>query len=416
MALRYVGGQVGARGEVRETSAGAVASVHWKVLTLCVVAATVEGYDTQVIGYVVPVITKAWALRPGAFGPTLAVGLFGLMLGCLFIAPLADRIGRKWIIVASTLAYAILILATATATTLNGIFWLRFLTGLGLGGSLPNIAAMAADFSSAKWRATAVASLFIGFGLGGFFGGVVAAWLLALHGWQSVFVFGGAASLLLVPVLAFALPDARPRATAGGNPVTGLFLDGRGRVTVALWLVNFMGLMDLYLLASWLPTTLNGQGISIPVAALITGFMQIAGAVGALTLGPLVDRYGPMPALPIAYLIAALSIAAIGLAGGSVAFSMIAVFGAGFGIVGCQDCNSGVAAKLYPPEMRSTGVGWALGIGRIGSIIGPFVVGELLSGGVDNRTIFLFSAVPAVLAAAGYLAMGQRPEFTQRDA
>ncbi len=401
-----------ATAEIVEPSAAA--SIHLRTLALCIVAATVEGYDTQVIGYVVPVVSKAWALPPSAFGPTLSAGLAGLMLGCLVIAPLADRVGRKWIIVGSTLAYAGLILATATATSLNALFWLRFLTGVGIGGGLPNIAAIAADVSSAKWRATAVASLFIGFGLGGFFGGVVAAWLIALHGWQSVFLFGGAVSLLLVPLLAIALPNPRPHAKAGGNPVTGLFLDGRVRATLALWLVNFMGLMDLYLLASWLPTTLNGQGISIPVAALIAGFLQVAGAVGALTLGPIVDRYGPTPALPAAYLLAALSIAAIGLAGGSVVLSMLAVFGAGFGIVGCQDCNSGVAAKLYPAEIRSTGVGWALGIGRIGSIIGPLVVAELLSAGLGNRAIFLFSAVPAVFAAAAYLAMGRRPEFTTR--
>jgi AAHS family 4-hydroxybenzoate transporter-like MFS transporter len=230
-----------------------------------------------------------------------------------------------------------------------------------------------------------------------------------------VFIFGGVASLLMVPLLAFALPHARPHAKAGGNPVAGLFLQRRTRATLALWVVNFMGLMDLYLLASWLPTTLNAQGLSVPVASLITGFLQVAGAVGALSLGPLVDRYGPKPALPVAYLVAALCIAAIGMAGGSVVLNMVAVFGAGFGIVGCQDCNSGVAAKLYPAEMRSTGVGWALGIGRIGSIIGPFVVGVLLSRHVDGRTIFLLSAVPAVLAAAAYVAMGQRPEFYRRD-
>lgn len=388
-----------------------------RILVLCTVAALVEGYDTQMIGYVAPVISRQWALAPGAFRWTFSVGLLGLMLGSLVIAPLADRVGRKWVIIGSTFAYALLVLASAMARDLTTLFWLRFFTGLGLGGGLPNIAALAGESSPRQWRATAVAILFCGFGLGGAVAGFTAARLMGPYGWPSVFAVGGAAALVLVPVLWLGLP--LPASTAAraelpsrrALPVSDLFRVGRARATVALWIVNFMGLMDLYLLVSWLPTTISAQGISVARAAAITALMQFGGIVGAFVLGPAVDRLGPNPVLPAAYGLAALCIAGIGLAGSSEALVTVAVLGAGFGIIGCQDCNSGVAVKLYPARMRSTGVGWALGVGRAGSIIGPFVAGGLLATGVDLRIIFLFSAVPALLAAVAYLAMGRRPEF-----
>jgi AAHS family 4-hydroxybenzoate transporter-like MFS transporter len=174
-----------------------------------------------------------------------------------------------------------------------------------------------------------------------------------------------------------------------------------------------MGLMDLYVLQSWLPTIITDQGVSAATSALITGLMQIGGITGALILSPLIDRRGPNPLLPAAYVLAAVSIFLIGLIGASVPLLALAVFGAGFGIIGSQNCNSGVAARIYPAAMRATGVGWALGVGRLGSIIGPFVVGYLLSLAVDVPTIFLLSAVPALLAAVAYLMIGRRPEFGQ---
>lgn len=402
-----------------DTGDNATANIHWKALAVCVVAAMVEGYDTQVLAYVAPLISREWGLRPGAFGPTFSASLLGLMLGCMFVAPLADRLGRRWIIAGSTLAYGILILATASVDHLNAMFWLRFVTGLGLGGALPNLAAMAAESAPAHRRTTTVAILFCGFGLGSFLGSIVAAVLMNSYGWQSVFVFGGAASLVLVPILVFALPRTAPAKASAKQqpiPVAELFRKDRRRATIALWIVYFMGLMDLYLLQSWLPTIVNAQGMSLELSSIISGLMQIGGITGALIMGPIVDRKGHYPILPAAYGLAAASIAAIGLTGDSVVLTGVAIFCAGFGIVGCQNCNSGVAAIFYPANLRATGIGWALGIGRAGSIIGPWVVGVLLATMVDFHIIFMFSALPAICAALAYLWLGRQRDLARSDA
>jgi AAHS family 4-hydroxybenzoate transporter-like MFS transporter len=211
------------------------------------------------------------------------------------------------------------------------------------------------------------------------------------------------------------LRDAHGGSAKEAIPLGDLFRGGRKRATIALWVIYFMGLMDLYVLQSWLPTIFSDQGISLETSALITGLMQLGGITGALLLSPLIDRMGPNPLLPAAYALAALCILLIGLIGPSVPLLTLVVMGAGFGIIGSQNCNSGVAARIYPAEMRATGVGWALGIGRIGSIIGPYVVGYLLSLAVDVRTIFLFSAIPALIAAIAYLLIGRRPEFSQAN-
>lgn len=389
------------------------ATFRWKIILVSAVAAMVEGYDLQVVGYVAPVMTQEWDLPPGAFGPTFSIGLVGLMLGCLLIAPLADRYGRTRIIVGSTLTYGTLVFLSAMVDSIDALFWVRFFTGLGLGGALPNITATAAEASPVRWRITTVAIIYCGFGLGSFVGGLVAAALVESYGWQSVFVFGGTASLALVPVLLFGLPRSAPKSASeaiparrDAIPVRLLFHDGRARFTILLWIIYFTGLMDLYMLASWLPTTISEQGISIGTAALVAGLMQIGGISGALTMSPLVDRYRPSPFLPLAYIFAALCIATIGFAGSSVPLTIAAVMGAGFGIIGGQITSDGVAAKVYPTHIRATGVGWALGIGRMGSILGPFLVGTALAFGVDVRTIFVCSAVPALLAALAYFVMG----------
>jgi len=256
----------------------------------------------------------------------------------------------------------------------------------------------------------------------------------------AVFWLGGLMPLALVPVLLLALPESirllaaretegprvrellaridpalrfgvAARFTAGerhpaGFPVRQLFHDGRGAATLLLWVMFFMNLLDLYFLANWLPTVISEAGVTLERAVIATALMQVGGVAGTLVLAWLIDRLRPYRVLAAAYFAAGLLIAAIGSAGSSVGLIMATVFGAGFCVVGAQIGANALAAMFYPTAIRSTGVGWALGVGRVGSIVGPVVGGLLLSLHWPTRSLFLAGAVPAFIAALAALAMG----------
>src|ERR1700736_5100075 len=403
-----------------------------KLLLTCAAVLFLDGFDTQAIGYVAPALAKEWGLSKAALGPVFSAGLFGLLIGALVLGPLADRIGRKKIIVFSTLAFGIGTLVTAFVQDIDMLLAIRFLTGLGLGGAMPNAIAMTSEFNPRRRRATMVMIMFCGFSVGAALGGFLAAALIPLFGWRSVFVVGGLAPLALVPILALRLPESvrflaltgraqervaellwsiSPRAVFApatqfvvhepeltGIPVLHLFRDGRTLVTLLLWVVFFMSLLDLYFLTNWLPTVLNDLGASVSAAALIGSMLQVGGVVGALALGSIIDRFS-FRALALVYFIAVFAIGAIGQLGHSVVFVTMAIFAAGFCIVGGQIAANALAAGFYPTSGRATGVGWALGIGRVGSIVGPLIGGALLSLKWSTASVFVAAAVAALCAA-----------------
>ncbi|HJZ20733.1 MAG TPA: MFS transporter, partial [Bradyrhizobium sp.] len=403
-----------------------------RLLLSCAMVLLLDGFDTTAIGFVAPPLAKEWDLTKAALGPVFSAGLFGLMLGALLFGPLADRIGRKKIIVFSTLVFGIGTLATALAQDVNTLLAMRLLTGLGLGGAMPNTIAMTSEFSPARRRATMVMVMFCGFSLGAALGGFLAAALIPQFGWRGVFVVGGIAPLLLAPVLALRLPESvrflaltgraparvaqllgRIGPTAGfapatrfvvhepalaGMPVAHLFRDRRTPVTLLLWVVFFMSLLDLYFLSNWLPTVLNDLGASVSAAAVIGSMLQIGGVAGSFALGSVIDRFS-FRALALVYFIAVFAVGAIGQLGHSAVLVAIAIFAAGFCIVGGQIAANGLAATFYPTSIRATGVGWALGIGRVGSIVGPLVGGALLTMKWSTGAVFMAAAAAALCAA-----------------
>jgi AAHS family 4-hydroxybenzoate transporter-like MFS transporter len=403
-----------------------------KLLLTCAAVLVLDGFDTTAIGYVAPALAKEWGLTKSALGPVFSAGLFGLMIGALVLGPLADRIGRKKIIIFSTLAFGLGALATAFVQDVNTLLAVRFATGLGLGGAMPNTIAMTSEFNPKRRRATMVMIMFCGFSLGAALGGFLAAALMAPFGWRSVFVVGGVAPLLLVPILALRLPESvrflaltgranarvaellgsiNPKADfpsaarfvvhepgLAGMPVLQLFRDGRTLVTLLLWVVFFMSLLDLYFLSNWLPTVLNDLGASLSEAALIGSMLQVGGVVGAFALGSVIDRFS-FRALALVYFIAIFAVGAIGQLGHAAALVAIAIFVAGVCMVGGQIAANALAAGFYPTSIRATGVGWALGIGRVGSIIGPLVGGALLAMKWSAGAVFLAAATAALCAA-----------------
>lgn len=397
------------------TAAGATESgFRWIPILLCAATMFTEGYDAQFIGAVLPGPTgmaEDFGLRPIDMWPALTAGLAGLMLGAFLIAPLADNFGRRRVIIGSVAAFATLTVASAWADTLTAMTILRFLTGLGLGGAMANTTALTAESAPPEKRATAVTIMFCSFSLGAFFGGLVAPWLMPEHGWQAVFLFCGVMGLVLLPLLLFALPESLPpkRDARLTIPAGKLLSDGRAKITVLLWIIFFANLMELYILTSWLPTVIRDQGVELRWAQLATALVQAGGIAGALSLSPLVDRFGPQLVLAGAFVSAAVCILTLMHAGTAVPLILITSFVLGVGTVGAQNCNNGIAAKFYPTEIRATGVGWALGVGRIGSILGPSVGGLLQATGFGISTIFIVAIVPPLIAAAAYLAMGRPP-------
>lgn len=410
-------------------------------LLLCFLIVAVDGFDTASIGFIAPAIGKQWTLDPAHMAPVFGAGMFGLMIGALCFGPMADRIGRKTTLMICVGFFGLASLASAWSPDLQVLLVLRFLTGLGLGGAMPNAITLSSEYAPDKHRSVLVTTMFCGFTLGSALGGILAAFIVAHWGWHAVLLVGGIVPLLLVPLLGWLLPEsarylvARNAASAQisrilnriapeadlhnaryaltdkaptGSPVKQLFDARLRRGTLVLWVMFFMCMLIIYLLSSWLPTLIKNTGRTLQDASLVTAMFQIGGTLGSITLGRWMDRYRPTRVLSLAYLVAALFIALIGHSATSTPLLVLAVFMAGFCASGGQVGGNALAAGFYPTASRATGVAWALGIGRIGSILGSMAGGWMLTMGWSLSTVFEAVAIPAVIASACVLFMKKR--------
>ena len=410
-------------------------------IILCFCVMLLDGFDTQSIGYAAPAIIKDWHIDKVLLGPVFSAGLFGLMIGAFVFGTLADHLGRKRTITLCVLIFGCFTLAIIWATNLDQLLVLRFLAGVGLGGAMPNAIALISENMPKHIRATAVTIMVTGFSIGAALGGLLAAKMLAAYGWVAVFYVGGLVPLALVPVLILWLPESvrllvlmdHPAAkvaallrkmvpsavipagttfTVAESKVRGftvwhLFREGRALPTALLWTAFFMNLIGLYFLSNWLPTVINAVGIPVEKAILVTSMFQVGGTVGAITIGRLIDNFGAYRVLTLAFTGASLCIFLIGSQVSSLALLTTAVFCAGFFVVGGQIGANALAGVFYPTAFRSTGVGYALGVGRIGSVIGPLLGGLLLAMALPHATLFAIAAIPAMCAAVAIFAMGR---------
>lgn len=368
-----------------------------------------DGFDTQAIAYVAPAIAEAWHLNLASLGPIFAIGLLGLTIGAFTFSPLADRYGRKIAILVAVFAFGVFALLTSQAHSLGELAVYRLLTGIGLGGAMPNIIALTSEHAPADRRGTWVTAMFCGFPLGSTLGGFISAPLIQSYGWQSVFLVGGLMPLVLWPVLLFRLPEsareaARAEDSRGRFPVFELFAQGRARATSLVWLAFFMNLLVMYFLTNWLPSLLRASGMPLSTAIWSTALLNLGGAAGGLVLGRLIDRRNPYWVLGTAYAGAAACIVAIACADSAVTLLLFALL-AGFGVSGAQIGLNAVTAASYPTTIRATGIGWALGVGRVGSILGPAAGGVLLGWGWTTQGLLLASVAPALVASGAVFAL-----------
>jgi len=398
-----------------------------------------DGFDSLTISYVTPSIAETTHIPLPQFDLVLSASLIGLMLAAMTTGPIADRWGRKWPVILSTLSFAVFSLLTARANTRMELVTLRFLTGIGLGGAMPNVVALASEYMPKRLLSTVVPILFVGMPLGGTISGFVSRAMIPVWGWRSVFLVGGILPLAIVVLLMFVLPESiqflavqgkdsgriakvlariapelvQPAANivAGshgeqrkGVPVKHLFTEGRTAGTILLWIPYFMNLLLIYFLGSWLPALLREEGMSVRAAVTASTFVSFGGILGCLIEGPMLRRRGAIVILAAEYAMAGLLIGSLALIPVSYRLMLAMTFGTGLMIIGAQGGLNALAARFYPVSVRSTGVGWALGVGRIGSIVGPMIGGALLRLGWKTRELLLFAAVVAVIAFASILA------------
>ena len=416
-----------------------VSSLQKRLLFLCFVVIAIDGFDTSIIGFIAPAIRAEWRLGVTQLGPLFAAGLFGLMFGAFAVGPLADRYGRKSLLVASMILFGCASLVSSYSTGLTALIGLRFVTGLGLGGAMPMTITLASEFCPSMRRSSLVTLMFCGFTLGSAVGGLIAAQVLPNFGWRVLLVGGGLAPLALAPVLGVLLPESvRFLVTAGNaneriaavltriapaadlrgvrfidqsapkaSPVAQLFGGGLLRGTLLLWSAFFMSLLVVYLMTNWMPTLLqHSSGASIGDAAFVGAMYQVGGTVGAILVGRLMDRFEPHTVLFATYLTGAACIVLISLSTHTHEVMTLAVFAAGGCISGGQVGGNALSAGFYPTAYRATGVAWANGVGRSGSIVGSLLGGVLLGFGWSATTVYALVAIPAAAAAIALGALG----------
>ena len=414
------------------------------VAGLCAAIVFIDGFDAQVMGFVAPALSAELHVARMTLGTVISSGTLGMMVGALVFGPVADRYGRKPVLVTCALTFGVGSLLTATASSVAQLTAFRVFTGFGMGGAMPNAIALTFEYMPKRSRNSAVMTMFCGFALGSACAGWVAAAVVRELGWQSVFLVGGSIPLLLAILLIAILPESirflvvkggrqkkvyeyLSRIAPGAIPdalrapmykviagelddepasfsVRQLFADGRRRVTLLLWTMFFMNLLNLWFLNNWLPTIMNDAGLAVSTASLIASLFQIGGVVGSLLLAGFWGRRLSFGVLASTYLAAAVLILLIAEAGSSIPLLAAAVFASGIGVVGGQTVSNALAADVYPTALRSTGVGWALGIGRVGSILGPILGGVLLSYAGGARRVFWAAAAPALIAGCAALA------------
>jgi len=361
-----------------------------------------------------------------------AAGLFGYLIAALATGPVADRWGRKWPIVLATLTFAVFALLTARTTSLHDLLILRFLTGLGLGGAMPNIVALASEYAPRRLLAVVVALLFCGMPLGALLGSLISSVVIPIWGWQSVFYVGGILPLFLSAALVRSLPesvrfltvrrsnpqavsrimeriapewrsapdgpvvsaDAKPR----HMPVQALFTEGRAPGTILLWIPYFLNLLMLYFIVSWLPSLLWQAGMPVSAGVTAIALFSVGGIAGSVAEGRLINRWGAGAILIVEFALCTLLVGALALAPVTLAFTLAVTLVLGFASQGAQAGLNVLAASFYPTAIRSTGAGWALGVGRVGSIIGPLLGGLMVSRQWGLQRIFAAGAAIALCA------------------
>ena len=410
-----------------------------RLVCLSFLVMLIDGYDLLAAAYAGPALVMSWHIAPAALGRIFSASPLGMMLGAPVLGWVGDHFGRRRTVILGCVLFGVFSLACSQASSLNEMMVLRFITGIGLGGMLPNTTALIAEFAPRRVRATLIVVVFIGVTVGSMAPGLAVAVLPATD-WQSLFVVGGLAPLALAVLLTALLPEsikfltvregARARARLqklvralrpelslppdavfvteeeqrASASVVDLFRDGLQWITPLLWLLFVLNLTANYFLYSWMPTVFRTNGFSSREAALASTCYYVGGVLGGLTVSRLIDRVGPL-AVVWFFALSCLAIASIGLPGMSPWETGCCVFLGGFCLYGTQHGLNATSGLIYPTRIRANGAGWAFGIGRLGGIGGPMLGAWLISMNLPMSELFLAPMVPLAIGACACLAL-----------
>lgn len=404
-------------------------ALQYSTIFICFLMNMLDGMDVLVISYTAPAIAKAWDISPQALGTVFSAGLFGMTIGTLFLAPFADKIGRKAIILISGIIMGVCIYLTSYATSITELLIYRFVSGLGIGSMLASTASLASEYTPNKTRDFWVSFVISGYPIGAVVAGLVAAKVIPTDGWQQMFRIAGIASMFSVPLILFFLSESidfylrtQPKNALeklnkiltkmkvqpleslpiiekikSKLPVDQLLKTDFKKPTLQLWAALFMAFAALYFLTSWIPKLAKDAGLSMELAIYAGTVFNIGAFFGIITQGYFSSKYGLKKTLGVILVLTGVLMASFGLFVGSDVILLILAL-LGFGIQGGFVGLYALSARLYPTEFRTTGVGWAMGAGRLGGIVGPMIGGLLIGAGLGIATNFLIFAVPALLS------------------
>ena len=412
---------------------------HWKVLLWCTLIIVFDGYDLVIYGVVLPILMEQWQLSPLAAGALGSAALFGMMFGAMTFGTLSDKWGRKRMILLCVVLFSVTTVINGFATTPWQFGILRFIAGLGIGGVMPNVVALMTEYSPKRSRSTLVAVMFSGYAVGGMMSAGLGIWIVPTFGWQVMF-FLAIVPLLMLPLVIKFLPDSvgfllqqgrddeareileaidpsqslsasgtltLPMTGASKAPVRELFADGRQLSTLMFWTAFFMCLLMVYALGSWLPKLMSMAGYALSSSLLFLLVLNVGAIAGAIGGGWLADRFHPRTVLVTFFVLAAGSLSLLGFESPMwVLYSLVAVAGAT--TIGSQILLYAYVAQFYPTTIRSTGLGWASGVGRNGAIVGPLLGGGLLALALPHHLNFIAFAIPGVIAAIAVFLVSRR--------
>ena len=375
---------------------------------LCLAIALLEGLDLQSAGVAAPRIAKEFSLSVAQMGWAFSAGAIGLLPGAALGGRLADRLGRKRVLMLSVALFGGFSLATTLVWSFESLLVARLLTGLGLGAAMPNLIALCSEAASPAQRSTAVGAMYCGMPFGAALAAAIGIVSPADEGWRHIFYVGGFGPLLMVPLLALWLSESAQFVEAKSQSVNGtvaapgfveaLCSNGRTRTTLALWISYLGTLIVLYFLMNWLPSMVLSNGLTRTQAGVAMMMFNIGGGIGAVGIANVMDRFSRRLTVVGMYVGIAAALAGLASAGGSVSMAWGAFF-CGLFLVGGQSVLYALAGQAYPTEVRGTGVGAAVAIGRLGSILGPLVAGQLFALG-QSASMLVAASIPLIVVAA----------------